>query len=124
LDRWYHLAFTYSNYKAFIYLNGNLAATGTSTSPPTNITRTANYVGRSNWKFTSYADSDTDADFDELKIFNRSLIQSEVIFEMNNDIYISNTTKDTGSGLIHYWSFNSTLADEVGFANLFGGENQ
>ena len=46
-----------------------------------NITRTQNYIGRSD----SYPiDPDANAIIDELKIFNRGLNQSEIENDMNN----------------------------------------
>ena len=46
-----------------------------------------NYIGRSSWY--EYADNiDADADFDELKIFNRGLTKQEILFEMNNEIFL------------------------------------
>ena len=47
-----------------------------------NITRTSNYIGRSNWM----VDQDANADYDDLKIFDRSLNQQEILFEKNNNL--------------------------------------
>ena len=50
-----------------------------------NVKRNISYIGKSNW----IADSNADADFDELKIFNRGLTKQEILFEMNNEIFLN-----------------------------------
>ncbi len=88
LNQWQHLACVYSFPYYFIYINGTLVtAPGSQTTYSSfsinNVVRTSNFVGRSNWNFM---DGDADADFDDLKIFNRSLSQQEIGIEMNNNL--------------------------------------
>ena len=47
-----------------------------------NVVRDSNFIGRSNWFLNG--DKDVDADFDNLKIFNRALTQKELQLEMTN----------------------------------------
>jgi hypothetical protein len=91
LNKWSHLAFTFSGStrSANIYVNGILTAQGTSSNLPNNVVRTKNYIGKSNW-----GNPNVDAIFDELKIFSVDLTQSQIRFEMQNDYFFpgSSTT--------------------------------
>ena len=66
-----------------MFINGKLDCSGTASDVPNNITRTQNYVGRSNW----YIGQDAEADLDEIKIFDRALTAMQIKSEMNNDMY-------------------------------------
>jgi hypothetical protein len=87
LNEWKHLACVFSFPYYSIYIDGvettpqgsqsNLA----SFSLPLN--RPSNFVGRSN--YFQY-DQDSDADFDDLKLFNRALTITEIQYEMNNNL--------------------------------------
>ena len=46
------------------------------------VQRSSNFIGRSNW-YHGGTDQDADADFDDLKIFNRALSQQEIKIHMN-----------------------------------------
>jgi hypothetical protein len=90
INQWQHLACVYSFPYYFIYIDGTLVtAPGSQTTYSSfnikNETRTSNFVGRSNW-YINGVDQDADADFDDLKIFNRSLSQQEIQSEMNNNL--------------------------------------
>ena len=87
LNTWVHVACTLAQTSGLIYRNGVAMSTLISayTAGPQNIIRTLNYVGRSNWY---PGNDDTDADFDELKIFNRALTQQEIANEMNNNMFL------------------------------------
>jgi hypothetical protein len=81
--QWNHFATTLTGTNLRFYMNGVQMVSAT-VSRPKNIVRNTCYLGRSNW-----GDSPANADVDELKIFNRSLTQSEVINDMNfNTSYI------------------------------------
>ena len=60
---------------ATIYINGSSVATASGFSAPTNITRTSNFIGRSNWSSDSYYTGS----MDDLRIYNRALSASEVL---------------------------------------------
>jgi hypothetical protein len=88
LNQWQHLAGVYSFPYLYIYIDGILATpSGSKTTLPSfslkNVVRTSNFLGRSNWY---PSDEDTNADIDDLKIFNRALSQQEIQFEMNNSL--------------------------------------
>ena len=79
LNKWQFLAVTLNGTQCSIYLDGVLTKTGNAVSP-SNVTRSFNYIGRSNWP--SYAG--TTAAIDDLKFFNRALTQSELMLVMNS----------------------------------------
>jgi hypothetical protein len=83
LNSWQHVAFVLNYPTNYLYLNGNLMATATSTILPRNVIRRYNFVGKSTFPGDSYAV----ADLDEIKIFNRALTQQQVQFEMTNEIF-------------------------------------
>jgi hypothetical protein len=89
LNQWQHLACAISFPFYSIYIDGiEVTTPGSKTSNPSfrliNVVRNYNYVGRSNWYVTGNQDSD--ADFDDLKLFNRALTQNEINIEMNNNL--------------------------------------
>ena len=86
LNKWQHLAgiFSYPTYS--IYIDGiettlSIYQTASSFSLA-NVIRNYNFIGRSSWN----GDEDADADFDDLKIFNRALSLKDIQFEMNNNL--------------------------------------
>ena len=85
LNKWQHVAFVLNFPNFYLYLDGQQVFTTLALKVPNNVIRTVNYVGRSvYYPF----DPDAIADLDEMKIFNRGLSQSEVLFEMNNSIVL------------------------------------
>lgn len=86
LGNWIHLASVYSAGTPgtlAIYINGVLSASSSNALAPLNITRNLCYIGRSN----NPIDSNANAYFDEIKIYNRSLSPSEIIYDMNVTSY-------------------------------------
>ena len=88
LNQWQNLACVFSFPYDFIYIDGNLTtAVGSMTNHPSfslaNVERSSNFIGRSN-RYPYNADAD--ADFDDLKIFNRAFSQQEIQSEMNNNL--------------------------------------
>lgn len=80
LNEWSHLAFVFSNSNnSSIYINGTSVYDQLYSFGPLNVNRTKNYLGKSSWNNDAYAN----ADFDELKIYNRALNWSEVLHDMN-----------------------------------------
>lgn len=59
---------------ATIYINGSSMATASGFADPTNVTRTSNFIGRSNWSSDSYYAGS----MDDLRMYNRALSASEV----------------------------------------------
>jgi hypothetical protein len=85
LAQWTHIAYVLSKPNGYIYFNGVLKATISNCNYyPDDILRTSNFVGSSN----NPADGSLNCIIDELKMFNRSLSQNEILFEMNNDYFI------------------------------------
>ena len=80
INKWQHLAVTVTGTQLKIYIDGKLGLTSTVIASPMGIMRTNNYIGKSNWG----GNGNADAEFDDLKIFNRSLTQSEVNMVLNS----------------------------------------
>ena len=79
---WQHVACILNANIGYIYINGNLVATGSSFVYPRNVIRTSNYIGESNWN-----EPCTNADLDEIKIFNVALNEHQLAFEMYNHVF-------------------------------------
>jgi len=73
LNQWYFIAYVLSGTTGCIYVNGNQVING-PLHIPNNITRTNNYIGKSNW----LEDSNADAIYDEIKIYNQALSSIEI----------------------------------------------
>lgn len=78
LMKWQHLAMTLNGNIFNIYIDGKSVLASNANSPR-QITRTNAYIGRSNW-----GDAYGDFEIDDLKIFNRSLTNSEIVKIMNS----------------------------------------
>jgi hypothetical protein len=74
LSTWYHVAYTQNSSLAIIYLNGVQAVTGATQPILRNISRTSNFLGNTNWE----ALQPSNAEFDEVKIWNRALSAADV----------------------------------------------
>lgn len=72
LNKWCHLAVTLNNTLATIYLDGNLVGQGSCYSIKPSI-RSINKIGTDSWNSPS-----ANAYLDDLKIYNRSMTQSEI----------------------------------------------
>ena len=57
-----------------LYLNASLSASNESTTPLTTLTRTKQYIGKSNWSTDGYLDGMVD----EFRIYSRALSAEEV----------------------------------------------
>ncbi|GBL36283.1 hypothetical protein EMGBS15_18780 [Filimonas sp.] len=101
LNQWSHVAATFSGGTGTIYVNGIAAGSG-SFPTPANVTRTLNYVGRSNWG--EGGDPDANAVYDELRIWNVARTQSEIQSAMSFELTGSE------SGLQVYFPFNQGVA--------------
>jgi hypothetical protein len=83
-DKWQHLAFVLKYPLSYIFIDGEITSIGSSTGLPRNVVRTCNYIGKSNSDDMNDLEKDTYLDIDDLKIFNTSLDQNEIIKEMKN----------------------------------------
>jgi hypothetical protein len=79
LNEWHFISFVLSRTTGLIYVNGNQVGSGTL-KVPKNITRTSNFIGKSNWQ----RDSDADAIYDEFKIYQGALSSDEIMNEYQN----------------------------------------
>jgi hypothetical protein len=81
---WAHVAATVSEERrAVVYVNGAVVSTSSSAhlfNSPRNVTRTKCFLGKSNWNVDAYAN----ADFDEIKFYNRALSREDVDFDFRN----------------------------------------
>ena len=116
LNTWIHVAFVLSKTSSIIYVNGKaqIQYPNNGNIIPRNVTRTKNYIGRSNCA----DDTNADAIIDELKIFNRALTQSEIQFDMTNQMYKSGILSLTNN-----WPLQGDLNDVITSTSLtsFGG---
>ena len=74
LNQWVFLAGVADGNNAAIYKNGQLWTSMATTFTSTGVTRTTNYIGRSNWSADSYAN----ALFDDIRIYNRALSAQDI----------------------------------------------
>lgn len=79
IGTWTHLAavLTVDNSgvaSGYLYMNGDLVGSNTSMTAPNNVTRTINYIGRSNWS----ADAYLHGSLADLRIFNSVLSSGNV----------------------------------------------
>ncbi|SVB69688.1 uncharacterized protein METZ01_LOCUS222542, partial [marine metagenome] len=103
LNTWTHLsAVRDENNYIKVYLNGTLSATGWGSTPI-------------NSSSLSLFGGDFSGSFDEFRIWNRSLTQTEIQANMNIELY------GIGTGLVGYWNFNegesTTVTDLTGNGN-------
>jgi hypothetical protein len=81
-NTWQFLTFTFNGYSAFIYINGQQAANLTfPILTMSTISRSYCYIGKSAWSVDGYSGSS----IDDLRFYNVSLTQSEVIQLMNQN---------------------------------------
>jgi hypothetical protein len=85
LNQWYFISFVLSGTTGYIYVNGNQVINGTL-QVPNNIIRATNYIGKS----YSALDKNTDAIYDEFKIYKVALSSDET---MNEYLISSNNSK-------------------------------
>ncbi|MEY3275264.1 MAG: hypothetical protein RL153_529, partial [Verrucomicrobiota bacterium] len=75
LNAWTHVAAVLnSDRSALLYVNGELVATGTASSLPQSVSRTSNFIGRSNWA----SDALLDASVADVRVWNVARSQSDI----------------------------------------------
>ena len=83
LNKWYFISVVLENRSLMIYINGELNVKAIFPSNlPSNVLRNSNYIGAHNWAQGS--SNNLNGTIDDLKIFNRSLNQTEINKEMNS----------------------------------------
>jgi hypothetical protein len=112
LNQWTHVAFTLTGETVTVYYNGTKVSTGIL-HPPANITRTANYFGKSNWNQDAY----WNGMLDEISISNYAKTQGQIQQNLTTSLSSNET------GLVGYWNFDETsgtiLQDKT--TNAFNG---
>ena len=78
-SQWQLLTATFDGKQTHIYINGSLMNSANVTYSPTSLNRTKNYIGKSHWA----ADGFSDSLLDDLRFYNKSLNQTEIIDLMN-----------------------------------------
>ena len=101
-NTWAHYAVTIDGANCKIYKNGVLVATNAYTALPTNVTRTSNFIGRSNWSGDGYFDSG----IGEISMYNRAISASEVWQNYKAESSFC-TTNTTSSGNTRYVQITS-----------------
>jgi hypothetical protein len=97
LNAWTHVAFAYDGTNGSIFVNGALAARGPMLPPPS-VTRTNNYIGRSNWASDGY----TQAVLDEFRIWKVARTQAQIQSLLNAPL------RGNEAGLLLYYRLDST----------------
>ncbi|NDH17032.1 MAG: LamG domain-containing protein, partial [Opitutae bacterium] len=131
LNNWLHRAGVIeANGNMRLYLNGSLVSANTNTSVLPTLTRTQQYVGRSNWASDGYLDGL----IDDFRIYNRALSATEIsnLHQLPNsdadgdgftytDELISGTNPNSASsypnfesGLIAWYPFDGNSSDMSG----------
>jgi len=110
LNAWTHLAAVInSDRTAQIFVNGQLAASGTASSLPSNVARSSNFIGKSNWS----QDPVLDATVADVRIWSTARTQDQIQATMPVGSISGATT-----GLVAAYPFGSTgasvLADVSG----------
>ncbi|MEI7921870.1 MAG: LamG-like jellyroll fold domain-containing protein, partial [Planctomycetota bacterium] len=97
-NRWQHLAITMdSSGNVVLYRNGLRIGSGTVTQLPANISRSLNYIGKSNWNDPYFA-----GQMSGFSLWNKALTKAEV------QSLESAAPSATASGLVGYWPLNDT----------------
>lgn len=79
VNEWSHVSFVLNSTHLSIYINGTLENAALAQSRPRNVNRTLSFIGKSNWP----SDTNSNAVFDDIKIYNRALSQDEIKTDMN-----------------------------------------
>ena len=93
LNEWYFISFVLNGTTGYVYVNGSQVVNG-SLHAPNNITRTTNFIAKSNWA----SHSNADAIYDEVKIYKGALSSSDIL----NEYQISSNNGKK----IFYFNFN------------------
>jgi len=102
LNKWNHVAATWSGGVGTIYVNGAFAGSASMPTPPQNVTRALNYIGKSNW-----GDPYLDGMLDEISIWNVALSQNQIQANMNTEL------NGNESGLVAYWNMNEGIGNYI-----------
>jgi len=85
LNKWQFLVAIFDGTNARIYLNGTLIAESNQRFSLPTQTRTKCFIGKSNWAPPYWNDSYSSSYLDDLRFYNKSLSQTEVLDLMNQN---------------------------------------
>ncbi|MCL5097942.1 MAG: PA14 domain-containing protein, partial [Candidatus Omnitrophica bacterium] len=105
LNQWSHVACTLGGGTAILYLNGAAWASGTVWSP-NSITRSKNYIGRSNWSQNGYAN----VLYDDIRLWNAALDPGTIRAWMNVPATSAHPNYDA---LAAEWRFDEVNGDVI-----------
>ncbi len=99
-DDWHYVAFTYNSSDLNVYLDGELQG-----SIPATMTKGVQdlLIGKGN----DIADSNFNGFFDDFRIYNRQLSQTEIIRTMNA------TVPSNAEGLVAYWKLDEGIGSKI-----------
>jgi alpha-tubulin suppressor-like RCC1 family protein/sugar lactone lactonase YvrE/uncharacterized protein YfcZ (UPF0381/DUF406 family) len=110
LFKWIHIAYKIEGTTATFYVNGEQRDYTNDIYAPNNVTRTSNYIAKSNW-----TNAYPDAIFDEIRFWNTARTETELRDNMCKKLDGNET------GLMAYYRFDhssgTTLADLTGNGN-------
>jgi hypothetical protein len=79
---WVHLAWSLAGTTGQVYANGQSIAANAACTAIRSVTRTQCFFGQGSWY--SSGDAISNADFDEIKFFDRALSQAEIQYDYNS----------------------------------------
>ncbi len=111
LNEWTHIAVSLENHIGYLYINGDFSKYG-MLQQPDNVTRTINYIGRSNWANDTFANGFVD----EFRIYNYARTDEEI----KADYLMEIDNPQANPGLILYYQFNEGAGVQVTDHSLSG----
>src|SRR6478736_3546326 len=111
LNQWAHLAATYNGTQGTIYINGTNVGSGPLSTPPPNVVRTNNFIGRSAW---DGLDARANAIFDEVRIWRGARTPAQINATMRYSLPVSDPN------LIANWKFNEGVGLQAADATTNG----
>ncbi|MCK5840393.1 MAG: LamG domain-containing protein, partial [Bacteroidales bacterium] len=111
LNEWTHIAVSLESHIGYLYINGVFSKYG-MLQQPDNVTRTINYIGRSNWANDTFADGFVD----EFRIYNYARSEEEI----NADYLMEIDDPQADPGLILYYQFDEGSGSHVTDHSLSG----
>lgn len=103
-NEWIHLAVNITGPLSRVYINGEFVKLGLLQTPD-DVTRSTNYIGRSNWANDSFADML----IDEFRIYNTALSEAEILAHYNQEL----ESPELDPNLLVYYNFNEGQGDVI-----------
>lgn len=106
-NTWAHYTLTVDGTNCRWYRNGNLVSSTSYTGLPRNVTRTSNFLGRSNWSGDGYFESG----ISEISLYNRAINAGEVWqnFKAQSDFCSTSITSASTTRYVQITSGNGCL---------------